>query len=100
MKDSAEVTLVVVSSNGTFVTGSKDGTVQLWDRERKLSIEYSMKAAQVTSVAISSNGTIVSGDKIGSVKVLRPGDAEPRILRDPPADHLADLSFVKLATKS
>ena len=91
MKESAEVTSVAVSSNGTIVTGSKGGTVQLWDRERKLSIEYSMK--EVTSVAISSNGTIVSGDIKGSVKVLRPGDAEPRILRDPP-------SFVKLATKS
>ena len=96
MKESAEVTSVAVSSDGTIVTGSKDGTVQLWDREGKLSIEYSMKeSAQVTSVAISSNGTIVSGDIKGSVKVLRPGDAEPRILRDPPAD-----PFVKLATKS
>ena len=101
MKESAEVTSVAVSSDGTIVAGSEDGSVSLSNRKGKLIPEYSMKeSAQVTSVAISSNGTIVSGDIKGSVKVLRPGDAEPRILRAPPADSLANLSFVKLATKS
>src|SRR5262249_1804740 len=96
-KTGDRITAVAVSSNGTIVSGDLSGTVQLWNREGKPITDYSTKPGdQVTSVAISSNGTIVSGDIKGSVKLLRPGDAEPRILRDPPANPLGSLSDVAM----
>ncbi|MGW6374482.1 nSTAND1 domain-containing NTPase [Rhodococcus sp. NPDC055112] len=55
-----------------IVSGSTDGTVQVWDTERRAPIGARMAGheAPVTSVALSPDGQrIVSGDQIGTIRV-------------------------------
>jgi uridine kinase len=71
-----EVWSVAISRDGqTIVSGGKDGTVRLWNRQgQPLAEPFRGHKGVVWSVAISRDGqTIVSGGKDGTVRLWRGG---------------------------
>jgi WD40 repeat protein len=76
-----KVTCLALSTDGkSFVTGSVDRSVRLWNRDTGKS-KVIDQPAEVTAVAMSSDGTTVAcGFSTGVVRLLDVSGAEPKEL--------------------
>ncbi|RNA28450.1 serine threonine kinase [Brachionus plicatilis] len=67
---------VLALEYNSLVSGSKDGSIKLWDIENdRLVREFNSSESSVTSLAVLKNGNLVSGHSNGMIKVWnRSGD--------------------------